>query len=974
MMDPFDDSDNVESDNDNNNNNNNNNNGKTSKKSTAKATVPAPASKMSRIAFLDTRNTDTGGDKKRQKEKDLVNRKDKKRQRKDIDDKDLDIDKDKNKDEDEDKDKDEDEDHPDDGGDDDGGGDDGGDDGDENKSDDEYKNNDPVKYHIHIPEETGVYIWGTRTKVQDVQTKFRNFIHNFRLKRRPRADDIDEDDVEPRDDDEEAEDEQDKDQDMNGNGHGPYQHQSLYLNLLEQLHVRRGRHLNINFRYLVEFDKELHGLWIRYPNELIPLLDQEINAIYQEMYPDDDMEDSGDSRLPIELHPFNLDQVRPMRQLNPSDIDQIIAIRGLIIRTSAIIPTLVRCFFQCSNCGACAESDVVKQKVIEPATCTNTSCKAKASMKLVHNRCTFGEKQFVKLQETPDAIPEGETPHTVSMFIHSELIDIGKPGDRVEITGVFKANPSKSSATTQYLRAIYKTYIDVVHIKKIEKVRNDEGGNGSVESNLQLMESLDDVEITLEREKELKELSQRSDIYDLVTRSLAPSIWELEDIKKGILCQLFGGSNKNFQEEGGNRIRGDINILLCGDPGTSKSQMLSFVHKIAPRGIYTSGKGSSAVGLTAYITRDPDTRETVLESGALVLSDQGVCCIDEFDKMSDHTRSILHEAMEQQTVSVAKAGIICTLNARTSILASANPKESRYNPRLSVVENLQLPPTLLSRFDLIYLVLDKPNERSDRHLSRHIVSLFWAEKPIPEWHMPHDLLSDYIAFARKKIHPKIREDSVESLVNGYLEMRARGGGKTITATPRQLESLIRIAEAHAKIRYSPEVEPVDVAEAIRLVKVALQQAAIDPHTGTIDMDLITTGRSASSREEIGRVKDAIIDVFQSSDPSSGTPEQLFKRLMASAHNSSKSSVSFQHVTVDDVREAFKQLEEEESVRMNDNVIKNKSDVANTSMKLVHLNKVQKMLWPVPVIDVVRCLIDWLGLLMILFIAIVKYSE
>lgn len=675
-------------------------------------------------------------------------------------------------------------------------------------------------------------IWGTNIMISETINAFKSFLLNFTLAHRFGND-------------------MEHQQSLSSTDFEP-----IYPRLLRQLHDTEVRNLNLDVKNLEFYPLTVpvKTQLVQYPQEVLPLMDMVLNEYFAELYPDVNV-----AADPIQVRPFNLDRSVNMRDLDPSDMDQLISIKGLIIRVSNIIPDMRVGFFTCSTCSVSVTSECIKGRISEPSVCPNPNCQARHSMMLVHNRCSFSDKQIIKIQETPDSIPDGQTPHSVSLCVYDALVDVARPGDRVEVTGVYRSAPIRVNPRQRRIKSLFRTYIDVVHLKRTDKDRlSSDSKNITTEDFLVDFNETDHIlqDDTNRREKYIQ-LASQPDIYDKLTRSIAPSVWKLDDVKKGLLLQLFGGVSKTLKKSGNARFRGDINILLAGDPGVSKSQLLQYVHKLAPRGIYTSGKGSSAVGLTAYITRDTDSNQLVLESGALVLSDGGICCIDEFDKMTDSTRAILHEVMEQQTISVAKAGIITTLNARASILASANPIDSKYNPKRSIVDNLNLPPTLLSRFDLVYLILDLIDVENDQRLGRHIVSLYTER--MPENHsnvFDMETLIGYISHARS-LQPILSDAAVDLLSEGYVSMRkvnGSGAGKTISATTRQLESLIRLSEAHAKMRLSNTIEAQDVTEAIRLIREALLSYAVDPLTGKIDMDLITTGKSAALRERLSELK------------------------------------------------------------------------------------------------------------------------
>ncbi|KAI8957889.1 cell division control protein 54 [Daldinia sp. FL1419] len=734
-------------------------------------------------------------------------------------------------------------------------------------------------------------IWGTTVSIDDTYAAFKDFLRNFTKKYRMWGQGMT---TEQTDADPEA-------------TSKPYWEELQNMLLLGQRILYVDIH---DFKLYPPTRKMWHQIQ-HYPQEIVPLMDQSVHDLMIELAqtetarqrsqsngasatqrsgaPSSDMqvpssersEEPQQSQRPPQgptleekvmdqtymTRPYGLDEIINLRDLNPSDMDKLICIKGLVIRTTPVIPDMKQAFFRCSVCSHSLLVGLDRGKIREPTECPRYLCNSKNSMQIIHNRCEFEDKQVIKLQETPDAVPAGQTPHSVSVCVYNELVDFCKAGDRIKITGIYRVSPVRVNPRQRSVKSVFKTFVDVVHIAKVDNKKMDidisilDDEVNDTENNIEETRNISPAE-----EEKIKATAARPDIYELLSRSLAPSVYEMDDVKKGILLQMFGGTNKTFEKGGSPKYRGDINVLLCGDPSTSKSQLLKYVHKIAPRGVYTSGKGSSAVGLTAYVSRDPETRQLVLESGALVLSDGGVCCIDEFDKMSDGTRSVLHEVMEQQTISVAKAGIITTLNARTSILASANPIGSRYNPDLPVPQNIDLPPTLLSRFDLVYLILDRVNESADRRLARHLLSMYLEDTPqsAPSSNeiLPVEFLTSYVSYARTHIHPALSQDASQALVDAYVKMRklgqdVRAAEKRITATTRQLESMIRLAEAHAKMRLSPTVTKSDVLEAERLIQSALKTAATDAQ-GRIDMSLLTEGTSAAERKRKTELKEAIL--------------------------------------------------------------------------------------------------------------------
>ena len=589
-----------------------------------------------------------------------------------------------------------------------------------------------------------------------------------------------------------------------------------YVEQIDEMMPKSAKFIIVDYNDLV-VEPEIEIIFSTDPDRILNAFSRAIKEALQTRFPDYAEKIKDEVRVRLVNYPLQ----RSLRQINAETIGNITSVSGMVVRASEVKPLAKELVFVCPDEHQTKVIQLKGMDVKIPIVCDNPSCKHR-DFELKPEASKFIDFQILRLQELPEDLPPGQLPHYIDVTIRQDLVDNARPGDRIILTGIVRVEQESIAGITRGHSGLYRLRIEGNNIEFL-------GGRGSKTSRKIVRE-----EVSPEDEKMIKTLSQSPNVYQRLIDSFAPHIQGQSLIKEAILL-LIVGSNQRLLGDG-SKIRGDINVFLVGDPGTAKSEMLKFCARIAPRGLYTSGRGSTAAGLTAAVVRDK-TGIMMLEAGAVVLGDQGLVCIDEFDKMKPEDRSALHEVMEQQSASIAKGGIVATLNARTSILAAANPMYGKYDPFKNITENVNLPIPLLTRFDLIFVVRDIPGREKDEKIARHIIELHTPQGTDKRSVIDVDTLTKYLSYA-KRSSPDLTKEAEEKILEYYLQMRNVESEEMITVTPRQLEGIIRLSTARARLLMKDKVEEEDAERAIFLIQSMLQDAGVDVNTGKVDLGVL----------------------------------------------------------------------------------------------------------------------------------------
>lgn len=574
----------------------------------------------------------------------------------------------------------------------------------------------------------------------------------------------------------------------------------------------------IDFLKLTEFSNLLSEEIMINPEETLSLIEVAI-------------EESGlVTNARVRLANLPKSQEIKVRNIRSKNLDEMIVVEGIIRQSSDVRPQVVNAKFECPSCGTLISVLQIEKKFREPSRC---SCGRKGSFKLVSKEMVDTQRLIV--EEAPESLSGGEQPKRINVFVKEDLVEPKMeekttPGSRIKVIGVLKEVPvplASGGLSTRFEIAIEANNI------------------------IPLEETFEDLDITDEDERQILELSQDPEIFTKLSQSIAPSVWGYEEIKKSLVLQLFSGVPKTYAE--GQKSRGDMHILLIGDPGVAKSVTLAFIADISPKGRYVVGKSASGAGLTATVVRDEYLRGWSLEAGAMVLSNKGIVCIDELEKMDPQDRSAMHEAMEQQTITISKANVQATLRAQTSVLAAANPKFGRFDPYQSIAQQIDLPPTLINRFDVIFTLRDIPDKGKDEQIAQHVLSEH--KKKGGTMIIERDLFKKYVAYAKKKFFPTLSEEAVDEIKHFYVELRNKpvssdSALRPIPISARQLQALVRMAEASAKLKLQKTVKKEDAKVAIELMKYYLMQVGYDYESKTFDIDKATTAMTSGKRSKI----------------------------------------------------------------------------------------------------------------------------